>query len=107
KSAYRSPTRGLQGNASKLTIGIPYALGSRHPVVIEGRGVRHVINTAVDPGGEVRVDRRQEEARPREGPVVSLVLPASAWGALGAVVRPLQPAPFGKDPGNLRRGLPR
>src|ERR671912_1850600 len=29
KAAYRSPTRGAQGNALKTVIGIPYALGSR------------------------------------------------------------------------------
>src|SRR5215213_1698306 len=31
KAAYRSPTRGAQGNALKTVIGIPYALGSREP----------------------------------------------------------------------------
>jgi DNA topoisomerase VI subunit B len=29
KAAYRSPTRGAQGNALKTVIGIPYALGAR------------------------------------------------------------------------------
>ena len=33
KAAYRSPTRGAQGNALKTVVGIPYALGSREPVV--------------------------------------------------------------------------
>src|SRR5215208_2601805 len=32
KAAYRSPTRGAQGNALKTVIGIPYALGSREPI---------------------------------------------------------------------------
>src|SRR5262249_16606583 len=49
KSAYRSPTRGAQGNALKTVIGIPHALGSRRPVVIEARGVRHTISASVDP----------------------------------------------------------
>ena len=43
KAAYRSPTRGAQGNALKTIIGIPYSLGSHEPVIIEARGVRHVI----------------------------------------------------------------
>jgi hypothetical protein len=38
KAAYRSPTRGLQGNALKTVIGTPYALGSRQPLVIEAKG---------------------------------------------------------------------
>jgi DNA topoisomerase VI subunit B len=34
KMAYRSPTRGAQGNALKTIVGIPYALGSSEPPVI-------------------------------------------------------------------------
>ena len=37
KAAYRSPTRGAQGNALKTVVGIPYALGSREPITIESR----------------------------------------------------------------------
>ena len=55
KAAYRSPTRGAQGNALKTIIGIPYALGSREPTVVEARGVRHTISPWVDPAGEVRI----------------------------------------------------
>ncbi len=51
KAAYRSPTRGAQGNALKTVIGIPHALGCKEPVVIEGRGVRHSIHGWVDPAG--------------------------------------------------------
>src|SRR5262249_23075912 len=40
KSAYRSPTRGAQGNAFKTVLGIPTALGSHKPVIVEARGVR-------------------------------------------------------------------
>lgn len=55
KAAYRSPTRGAQGNAFKTIIGIPYALGSREPIVVVARGVQHTIRPWVDPAGEVRV----------------------------------------------------
>lgn len=41
KAAYRSPTRGAQGNALKTVFGIPHALGSLEPVVVEARGTRH------------------------------------------------------------------
>ena len=53
KAAYRSPTRGAQGNALKTVIGIPYALGSREPLVVEAQGVSHRIRPWVDPAGAV------------------------------------------------------
>src|SRR5215210_1404942 len=37
KAAYRSPTRGAQGNALKTVIGVPHALGCSAPVIIEAR----------------------------------------------------------------------
>src|SRR5215207_2722454 len=50
KAAYRSPTRGAQGNALKTVVGIPYALGCKDdPVVIWGGGVRHEIQPWIDP----------------------------------------------------------
>src|SRR5215213_7987345 len=56
KAAYRSPTRGAQGNALKTVIGIPYALGSREPLVVEAQGVSHRIRPWVDPAGAVHFD---------------------------------------------------
>ena len=41
KAAYRSPTRGAQGNALKTIIGIPYALGSREPTAVVVRHTAH------------------------------------------------------------------
>jgi DNA topoisomerase VI subunit B len=55
KAAYRSPTRGAQGNALKTVFGIPYALGSPEPVVVEARGQRHEARVWKDPAGELRV----------------------------------------------------
>jgi DNA topoisomerase VI subunit B len=55
KAAYRSPTRGAQGNALKTVFGIPPALGSLEPVVVEARGLRHEARVWKDPAGELRV----------------------------------------------------
>jgi DNA topoisomerase VI subunit B len=60
KAAYRSPTRGAQGNALKTVVGIPYALGGKEPVVIEARGQRHTIRAWQDPAGEIRTPREVE-----------------------------------------------
>jgi DNA topoisomerase VI subunit B len=78
KVAYRSPTRGAQGNALKTVLGIPVALGCRKPVVIEAQGVRHVVRTWVDPAGEVRVAHRRREVPARSGTMVIVPLPLTA-----------------------------
>lgn len=74
KAAYRSPTRGAQGNALKTIIGIPYALGSREPAVVEARGVRHTIRPWVDPAGEVHISHTEVPATVA-GTSVSLAIP--------------------------------
>ncbi len=79
KAAYRSPTRGAQGNALKTIIGIPYALGSREPTVVVARGVRHTIRPWVDPAGEVRISHTEvpvdDSSLPEPGTCVSLAIP--------------------------------
>src|SRR5215212_5545582 len=75
KVAYRSPTRGAQGNALRTVIGIPHALGCQEPVVIEAQGIRHVIRAWVDPAGELRVDPDEGGVNGRRGTRVSLALP--------------------------------
>jgi DNA topoisomerase VI subunit B len=56
KAAYRSPTRGAQGNAWKTIIGMPYALGSRRPLTVVARGgVKHTIEPSIDPAGQLRI----------------------------------------------------
>lgn len=67
KAAYRSPTRGAQGNALKTIIGIPYALGSREPCIIAARGVRHTIRPWIDPAGNVRISHTEAPREPSEG----------------------------------------
>jgi hypothetical protein len=78
KIAYRSPTRGAQGNALKTIFGIPVALGCPLPVVIEARGVRHVIRLSIDPAGEVRLDRQPQEVPPGPGTLMIVPLPIEA-----------------------------
>jgi DNA topoisomerase VI subunit B len=75
KAAYRSPTRGAQGNALKTIVGIPYALGSREPVVVVARGVRHTIRPWVDPAGEVRISHTETPVEDVAGTRVSLQIP--------------------------------
>jgi len=74
KAAYRSPTRGAQGNALKTIIGIPYALGSREPTVVEACGIRHTIMPWVDPAGEVHISHTEVPATVA-GTSVNLVIP--------------------------------
>ncbi len=95
KSAYRSPTRGAQGNALKTVIGIPHALGSREPVVVEARGVRHEIKPRVLPGGDVRMDHDETAVPSGIGTSVTVTLPTEGreldvdyWGRAFALVNP-------------------
>jgi DNA topoisomerase VI subunit B len=81
KAAYRSPTRGAQGNALKTVFGIPHALGSLEPVVVEARGTRHEARVWKDPAGELRVlcdDTDLDEPRP--GTSVTVHVPPKGTG---------------------------
>ena len=77
KALYRSPCRGAQGNAFKTIIGIRHALGVDEPVVIEARGVRHVITVGLDAAGNADVVHVTEDSPLTEGTSVSVPLPAS------------------------------
>jgi DNA topoisomerase VI subunit B len=93
KAAYRSPTRGLQGNALKTIIGIPTALGSHDPVIIESRGIRHTIAPSIDPAGEVHIDHAQAETEVTPGTVITVTVPlhlmdTQRWAQAFALVNP-------------------
>jgi DNA topoisomerase VI subunit B len=78
KAAYRSPTRGAQGNALKTVFGIPYALGSLEPAIVDARGTRHEVRVWKDPAGELRVqcdDTDLDETSRRDGTAVAVHLP--------------------------------
>jgi len=77
KALYRSPCRGAQGNALKTIIGIRHALGAAGPVVIEARGVRHLITVGLDAAGNADVAHVTEDSARTEGTSVSVPLPAS------------------------------
>jgi hypothetical protein len=86
KAAYRSPTRGAQGNALKTVIGIPYALGSREPLVVEAQGVSHRIKPWVDPAGAVHFDYTSAETvLESPGTTVSLEMPTGLSGDAAAI----------------------
>jgi DNA topoisomerase VI subunit B len=96
KAAYRSPTRGAQGNALKTILGIPVAMGVRCGLVIRAQGVRHRIRVWVDPAGEVRHSHVETDGRQRQGTLVTLALPARrcdletlrGWGRAFALFNP-------------------
>jgi hypothetical protein len=96
KLAYRSPTRGLQGNALKTVLGIPVALGCNRPVVIEARGVRRTIRARIDPAGRVHVRRRKRKVPQKPGTLIIVPLPTEAvetlrpghWGRAFALFNP-------------------
>jgi hypothetical protein len=73
KAAYRSPTRGLQGNAWKTILGIAHVLGGA-AVVIEARGVRHTIRARPDPAGEVMPGYQARDVPARPGTRVAVTL---------------------------------
>lgn len=77
KAAYRSVTRGQQGNAVKTLLGIPRALGVSEPVVIEAHQVRHEIALSLDPGGGVEPRHDKQASTRTVGTSVTVPLPAS------------------------------
>jgi DNA topoisomerase VI subunit B len=95
KAAYRSPTRGAQGNALKTVLGIPLALGVQAPLVIDAQGRHHVITVHLDPAGQVRIDHQDSGAARHPGTRVALCLPTAArdltlryWARAFAVFNP-------------------
>ena len=102
KALYRSPCRGAQGNALKTIIGIPRALGVADPVIIEARGVRHVVAVSLDAAGNVSVRHDQERSGRGSGTAVTVPLPpdlhvdAARWVRGYALVNPHR-KPFDED----------
>lgn len=76
KASLRSPTRGMQGNAFKTLLGIPYALRVTAPVVIEALGVRHEIAVRADPIDGVAIDYTKTTSPRMLGTRVSVPMPA-------------------------------
>lgn len=84
KAAYKTPTRGAQGNALKTILGLPFALKVNRPVVIEAQGLKHTIKAYVNPAGAVRTEHSTTPSSRTVGTRVELSLPtASPFDARG------------------------
>ncbi|WP_051970096.1 ATP-binding protein [Kitasatospora azatica] len=96
KESLRSPTRGMQGNAFKTLLGIPYALGIAEPVVVEALGVRHEIAVSADPSGDVAPHHTKAPSNRTTGTSVTVPVPAeqvtaekaAAWLQKFALINP-------------------
>lgn len=75
KSIYRTPTRGSQGNALKTVLGIPYALGSDAPILIEGQGIKHTIHIGINPAGKVWIEHNKDPIKTHTGTKIEATLP--------------------------------
>jgi DNA topoisomerase VI subunit B len=78
-AAYRSPTRGAQGNALQTLLAMAHALTGRPGVtVIESRGIRHRITFSIDPiSREPRLDVERAEIPAAPGTMISVLLPTT------------------------------
>ena len=75
KAKYRSPTRGLQGNAWKTLLGIRGYFKTDAAIVIEACGVRHEIAAGIDEDGNVTTVHEQGESDVTTGTLVQMPLP--------------------------------
>ena len=80
KQAYRSPTRGAQGNALKTVFGIPFALSGEdrdktHPVIIQSRNIKHTMLLWLDPTGKVRTEIKRENIDFPKGTEITTRIP--------------------------------
>jgi DNA topoisomerase VI subunit B len=78
KSAYRSPTRGSQGNALKTVLGIATAFGRTEPVIVESLGVRHEMRAGVDPAGHVWTEHEKSAAGDDTGTMITVTVGRAA-----------------------------
>ena len=91
----RSITRGALGNALKTIVGLPFALGSDAPIIIESLGVRHEIRIGLNFFDAVEPHHEQRERPTRAGTSVTVTIPAAgqridvhAWGRSFSLVNP-------------------
>ena len=79
-AAYRSPTRGQQGNAFQTLIAMGHALTGKPSVtIIESRGVIHRITFSVDPISRApSLDHQRADGGDTQGTKVTLYMPVSA-----------------------------
>jgi hypothetical protein len=114
KAAYRSPTRGAQGNALKTVFGIPPALGSLEPVAVEAWGLRHDVRLWKDLAGELRVQCDETPSPVKRGTRVALSVPEDGqdfkpgyWTKAFALFNPHAAVRIARsEGGNLEYGEP-
>ena len=85
REAYISPTRGLQGNAMKTLLAMPFVLdGTQGSVEIVSRGIRHNITIQVDPiRQEPKIEHHQDRSQfVKKGTFVKIAWPNSACSKL-------------------------
>lgn len=81
KAHYRSPTRGMQGNALKTVFGIPYALGSTEPIVVEAKKTRHEVRVWKDETDRLLTRCSDTDLdEPRPGTSVTAHVPRTGTG---------------------------
>jgi hypothetical protein len=89
KAAYRSPTRGLQGNALKTVLGIARVRSPGMPVLIDSLGIQHQITVSVNPAGGVAIDHTRTPSERTTGTRISVpVEPENWWARRFAVLNP-------------------
>jgi DNA topoisomerase VI subunit B len=81
KEAYRSPTRGQQGNALKTILGMSYNLARGHGrVVIDSQGTRHDVRISLDGIAQrPAVEHDQEESVKTEGTAITVYTGIKLW----------------------------
>ncbi|MHB8956042.1 MAG: ATP-binding protein [Pirellulaceae bacterium] len=78
REAFRSLTRGAQGNAGKCLVGVPYVLNGdkRGGVTIDAQGVRHDIEVEFDQLAQVPTDKHvQTPGKVQTGTFIKVHLP--------------------------------
>jgi len=73
KAAYKSPSRGAQGNAFMTILGIPCALGKGY-VLIESKGMRHKIEVKATSAIMLPTEHTTEPIPPSIGTVIKVIM---------------------------------
>ena len=92
KAAYKSPSRGAQGNALKTIVGIPHALGGGK-VIIESQGLRHEIIATATPAGTIDISHTKLIIDSHTGTAIVIDMPlcltcAVWWTKATAIFNP-------------------
>lgn len=79
KEAYRSPTRGQQGNALKTIVGMSFCMGGGR-VIIEARGIRHDVRITLDAiAQKPDISHAQEEIVKNGGTLITVYTAINLW----------------------------